>query len=155
MLYSIYKFLHIAGVVLLIGNVTITAFWKVFADRTKNPSLVAHAQKAVITADFLFTLPGIVLIIAGGYGMVYEAGLDPFGAPWLVWGQILFLAAGVVWLGILVPAQIRQARAARAFAADGGTIPASYLRDGRLWLIWGIIATVPLVAATYVMVWKG
>ena len=154
MLYAILKFLHIAGVVLLIGNVTVTAFWKVFADRTKDARLVAHAQHAVIVADFLFTIPGIVLIIAGGYGMVYEAGLDALKSGWLVWGQIFFLMAGVVWLGILVPAQMRQSRAARTFK-PGEDIPESYARDGRLWLIWGIIATVPLVAATYVMIWKG
>lgn len=154
MQYAIFKFLHIAGVVLLIGNVTITAFWKVFADRTKDAALVAHAQHAVIVADFLFTIPGIVLIVVGGYGMAYDAGLDLFGSGWLVWGQLLFLLAGVLWLGILVPVQIRQARAARTFV-PGGRIPESYTRDSRTWLIWGIIATVPLVAATYVMIWKG
>ena len=47
MLYSIFKFIHVLGVVVLLGNVTITAFWKVFADRTRNASLIAHAQYAV------------------------------------------------------------------------------------------------------------
>ena len=124
------------------------------AGRTKDARLVAHAQHAVIVAGFLFTIPGIVLIIAGGYGMVYEAGLDALKSGWLVWGQIFFLMAGVVWLGILVPAQIRQSRAARTFK-PGEDSPECTARDGRLWLIWGIIATVPLVAATYVMIWKG
>jgi hypothetical protein len=35
-----------------------------------------------------------------------------------------------------------------------GVLPAHYRRDRRSWLIWGIIATVPLVAAIYVMVAK-
>lgn len=153
MVYAILKFLHLAGIILLIGNVTITAFWKVFADRSGDAAIVAHAQRIVILADYFFTLPGIVLTIIGGYGMVYEAGLDPFGSAWLVWGQVLFLVAGLIWLFVLVPAQIRQARAARTMV-PGGTIPESYWRDGRLWLIWGIIATVPLVAATYLMIWK-
>ncbi len=151
MLYSILKFLHVAGVILLLGNVTITAYWKVFADRTNEPNVVAHAQRSVIVADWLFTLPDIALILAGGYGMVLAGGIDPIGTPWLMWSQILFFVSGLVWLAILVPAQIRQARMARTFAA-GTEIPPGYWRDSRLWLIWGIIATVPLVGAIYLMI---
>jgi uncharacterized membrane protein len=49
--------------------------------------------------------------------------------------------------------QIRQARAAKGFAA-GGDVPDSYRADSRRWLFWGLIATVPLVAATWLMVAK-
>jgi uncharacterized membrane protein len=152
-LYSVLKFLHVAGLILLIGNVTITAFWKVFADRSRDPKIVAHAQYIVILADYFFTLPGIALILIGGYGMAYVGGINVLSADWLGWSQILFFASGLIWLGILVPAQIRQARAARAMTSET-EIPKSYNRDGRLWLIWGIIATVPLVAASYLMIAK-
>lgn len=154
MTYSVFKFLHVLGVVLLIGNVTITAYWKVLADRTRSTALVTHAQRGVIYADWLFTLPGILLILVGGYGMVWEAGLDPLGADWLIWSQALFLLSGLIWLGILVPAQIRQARTVRSLNQKD-EIPESYWRDGRLWLVWGIAATVPLIAAIYVMIVKG
>ncbi len=153
MTYSILKFLHVLGVVLLIGNVTITAYWKVFADRTRDGVLVAHAQRAVIYADWLFTLPGIVLILVGGYGMAYHAGLNLFESPWLVWGQVFFLVSGLIWLAVLVPVQIRQSRVARALSPTD-RVPESYWRDGRIWLIWGIVATVPLIAAIYVMIAK-
>jgi uncharacterized membrane protein len=149
-MYSWLKFVHVLGVVILIGNVTITAFWKVYTDRTGDPRLVAHAQRAVIVADWLFTLPAIALILIGGYGMVLHAGLNPLEGAWLIWGQVLFMLSGGIWLGILVPAQIRQARAAAVFA-EGGDIPVRYWRDGRIWLVWGIVATAPLIAAIYVM----
>jgi len=152
-MYSTLKFLHVLGVVMLIGNVTITAFWKVYSDLSRNGPLVAHAQRAVIVADWLFTLPAIALILIGGYGMVLHAGLNPFESAWLVWGQVLFFVSGGIWLGVLVPAQIRQTRAARAFV-EGESIPESYWRVGRIWLVWGIIATVPLIAAIYVMIAK-
>ena len=48
---------------------------------------------------------------------------------------------GVVWVLILIPTQIAQARLARAFA-QGGTVPESYWRLGRRWAIWETIATV-------------
>ncbi len=153
MTYAIYKILHLIGIVLLIGNVTVTAFWKVMADRTRDAKVIAHAQYLVTWADWFFTLGGIVLTIVGGYGAAVVAGFDLFGAPWLVWGQLLFLASGLMWAGILLPAQVRQARLARSFA-QGGEIPAAYWRDAKLWLVWGIIATVPLVAGVVVMVIK-
>ncbi len=153
MLYDVFKLLHVVGVVVLVGNVTVTAFWKVFADRTGEPRLIAHAQHMVTVTDWVFTLGGIVLIYGGGFGAALVAGLDPFEPGWLLWGQLLFAVSGVIWLGVLVPAQIRQARQARAFAA-GGAIPEAYRRDGRRWLVWGIVATVPLVAAIWVMVAK-
>ena len=59
-----------------------------------------------------------------------------------------------IWLFLLVPIQIRQARLARGFA-DGGPIPEDYRRLGRLWIAWGLVATVPLVAATWIMLRKG
>jgi uncharacterized membrane protein len=153
MQYSIFKFLHVLGVILLIGNVTITAFWKVFADRSNDPRVIAEAQRIVILADWFFTASGIVLIVVGGYGMLFVAGLSPFDGAWLVWGQILFLVSGVIWVAVLVPAQIRQARAAKTLKR-GSPIPPRYWADGRLWLAWGIAATIPLVAAVYVMIVK-
>jgi uncharacterized membrane protein len=152
-MYAFFKTVHIIGVVVLVGNVTITAYWKVLADRTGDTKLIAHAQHGVTVADWIFTLAGIFLILVGGYGAVAVAGLSVTGPSWLVIGQLLFAISGLVWLIILVPIQIRQARAARTLAPNTA-LPSQYRRDSRSWLIWGIVATVPLVAAIYVMVAK-
>jgi uncharacterized membrane protein len=151
--YNILKFVHLLGVVILVGNVTITAYWKVLADLTKDARLIAHAQRGVTIADWIFTLLGISLIMVGGYGAALVNRLPLFDSYWLIAGQILFGVSGLIWLGILVPLQIRQARTARFFAG-GSKVPADYKRDARAWLIWGIVATIPLVAAVYIMVVK-
>src|SRR6185437_3923506 len=62
--------------------------------------------------------------------------LDLRGSAWLIWGQALFVASGLIWLVILIPTQFLQARQARAFA-EGGAIPQSYWRHSRRWVIWG------------------
>lgn len=152
-MYDVLKALHVIGVVLLVGNVTITAYWKVLSDRTNDPKIVAHAQRGVNVADWIFTLAGIALVMIGGYGAAWVKGLPLFDSIWLVGGQILFVVSGMMWLGILVPLQIRQGRAARLFA-NAERISMDYLRDSQRWLVWGIIATVPLVAATVLMVLK-
>ncbi len=153
MLYAVAKFLHVTGIVMLMGNITATAIWKFFADRTGDARIIAFAQKLVTYTDWSLTFWGILLTIGGGYGAVWAAGLDLIGTGWLFWGQLLFVAAGLIWLGLLVPIQIRQARAAKAFA-ETGAIPEAYRRDSRNWIIWGLVATVPLVAATWLMVAK-
>jgi uncharacterized membrane protein len=152
-MYPVLKFLHVLGVILLVGNVTVTAVWKVFADRTHNPVVVAFGQRLVTITDWFLTGFGIAFLLLGGYGMVWVGQLNPFGAFWLVWGQALFVASGLIWAMILIPAQIRQAREAREFA-DGGEIPATYRKDAGRWIFWGVVATVPLVAAVWLMVVK-
>ncbi len=153
MLYDIFKFLHVTGIIMLLGNITATAIWKFFADRTGDAKIIAFAQRLVTITDWSLTFWGIVLTIIGGYGAVWVAGIDPFGEGWLLWSQVLFVAAGLIWLGLLVPLQMRQARTARAFSG-GGEVPESYRRDSRAWIFWGLIGTVPLVAATWLMVAK-
>ncbi len=152
-LYDICKFLHITGIVMLMGNITATAIWKFYADRTGDARIIGFAQRLVTYTDWMLTFWGIVLTIGGGYGAAYVGHYDLTGDRWLVWSQLLFVAAGLIWLGLLVPIQVRQARVAKRFAA-GGEVPDGYRRDSRNWIIWGLVATVPLVAATWLMVAK-
>lgn len=151
--YATLKTLHLIGAVLLIGNVTVSAVWKVFADRTGDVRVMRFSQRLVTITDWSLTLSGILLLIAGGYGMLYIGRLSPIGLTWLVYGQLLFGVSGAIWLAVLVPAQIRLAREARKLSEATGVTEA-YRVDNRLWLIWGVIATVPLVAAIYVMTAK-
>ncbi len=152
-LYDICRFLHITGVVMLMGNITVTAIWKFFADRDGRAEVLSFAQKLVTYTDWAMTVWGVVLTMAGGYGMAIAGNYDLVGTGWLAASQLLFVVAGMIWLTIIVPIQIRQARAAKRFAA-GGDVPDSYRQDSRRWLFWGLVATVPLVAATWLMVVK-
>ena len=153
MSYEGWKLLHLLGVVLLVGNVTVTSIWKLYADRTGDARIVAFAQRLVTVTDWFFTFWGVVLLLVGGFGAAWQIGLDPFGAPWLVSAELQFLAAGAIWLGLLVPIQIRQARLARSFTPDQ-SIPEAYRRLSRRWIVWGLIATLPLLGATWEMIAK-
>ena len=150
--YLALKALHLAGVVLFLGNIVVTAWWKTQADRTRNPAIVAFAQRQVTLTDWLFTFGGSSLLAAAGYANVFMHGLS-LSTPWLWWGQGLFILSGLLWLGILIPVQIKQARLARGFAG-GGPIPAEYWRLNRLWLAVGLVATVLPSVNLYFMVFK-
>lgn len=144
--------LHILGVVLFLGNIIVTAVWKMLADRTKNPPVVAYAQRLVRITDIVFTGTGVLLIIVAGQVLAGEYG-GVFGPLWLTLGWSLFIASGVIWIGVLIPIQFMQERLARQFA-DGGPIPDRYWQLGRYWAVFGTIATVLPLFNLYLMVFK-
>lgn len=152
-MYELFKFLHLLGVALLLGNVTATAVWKVFADRTSEPGTIAFAQRMVTLTDWSLTSAGICLLAIGGYGMAVMGGFPLLEPGWLLNGQLLFFISGGIWLAVLLPIQTKQAAAARRFSATN-CVPAGYRRLGRYWIGWGVVATVPLVAAMWVMIQK-
>ena len=41
--YLFLKGIHILGVILLLGNIIVTAWWKIMADRTRDPRVIAFA----------------------------------------------------------------------------------------------------------------
>jgi uncharacterized membrane protein len=151
--HDAWLFLHILGVVLFLGNIIVTAVWKVLADRTKSPPVVAFAQRLVTTTDIAFTATGVVLIIVSGQVMADDWG-GVFGGPaWLTIGWSLFIASGVIWLGALVPVQVMQARLARRFASEA-VVPRRYWRLSTLWSVFGALATILPLVALYFMVFK-
>ena len=146
-------FLHVLGVILFLGNIVVTAMWKVLADRTKSPPVIAYAQRLVTITDVTFTTTGVILIIVAGQVLAGDYGGVFSGPSWLTWGWSLFIAAGVVWLAVLVPIEVQQERLARRFR-DGGEIPERYWRLSRLWAVSGGLATVLPLVTLYLMVFK-
>ncbi|MEO6697672.1 MAG: DUF2269 family protein [Gammaproteobacteria bacterium] len=147
------KGLHILGVIVFMGNIIITGWWKAMADRHGDPKVVAFAQRQVTLTDFVFTAGGSALLLLGGLGNALWHGMDYLHIPWLAWGYGLFVASGVIWVTILIPVQIKQARMARVFAY-GDKIPAEYWRLARIWNVFGVLATILPLIALYFMVFK-
>jgi len=147
------KNLHLIGVILLMGNVTVTFIWKLFADRTRNPAIVAFAQRLVGWNDWAFTVWGAILILVGGYGMAWTTEMDLLAVDWLFWSQVWFYVAGLIWLLVLVPIQVLQGRQAREFAA-GTSIPSAYWRLAFHWNLWGVLATLLLLVPLYLTIAK-
>jgi len=151
--YFLVKCLHILGVVLFLGNIIVTGWWKTMADLTKQPRVVAFAQRQVTLTDVFFTAGGAVLVLVTGIVNAHFFSMDYWHIRWLRWGLWLFIISGVIWALVLIPIQIKQARMARTFA-DGIDIPEPYRQLGRLWAVFGIIATVLPMINLYWMVVK-
>lgn len=147
------KLLHIVGVILFMGNIIVTGWWKFMADRTRDPKIIAFAQRQVTLTDYVFTAGGIVLILISGILNAVLHDMDYLGIKWMAWGLGLFTISGMIWIAILIPIQIKQEKLARLFSSQT-TIPDGYWALCKLWNIFGTIATLLPLLAVYFMVFK-
>lgn len=151
--YLILKSLHILGAVLFLGNIIVTGWWKVMANRTKNPIIIGFAQRQVTLTDFVFTAGGATLLLAAGMANIGIHQISIMDTPWLFWGLVLFSISGLIWVAILIPIQIKQAKEAKLFTADT-VISEAYWRREMIWYITGITATVLPLISVMLMVLK-
>ena len=146
-MYIVFKVIHVLGVIAFLGNITVGVFWKAWADRTKDPRVIANTLDGIIAADRVFTFPGIILLLIGGIGAAVVAQIPILGTGWVLWGLGLFIVSGVAF----IPAS----RAQRLLSAvahqgiDAGSMSWElYERFSSVWNIWGTIALIaPLIAA--------
>ncbi|MDO8960785.1 MAG: DUF2269 family protein [Methylophilus sp.] len=146
------KTIHIFGVVLFLGNIIVTGWWKNMADLTKNPQIIAFAQRQVTLTDFIFTAGGVLILLSAGTFNVIWHGLS-FSSRWISHGYAFFIASGVIWFLVLIPVQIKQANMAKRFA-ETGVIPDAYWKLCTLWNFFGVLATLLPLINLYWMVFK-
>lgn len=151
---SLWLTLHLMGVVLSVGNIITAAYWKLRADMTKNPVEIHSAVKNVMLADYIFTIPGLALIIVSGSMMAVRAGMPMSGLNWLMLSLILLAITGIIWALILIPLQFKMIRYS-AQCIESGVISKEYQDASRLWAIFGIPATLLPLVILYLMVTKG
>lgn len=155
--YDTWKILHFVGIICFMGNIIVTGWWKTMADRTGDHRIIAFAQRQVSLTDWVFTFGGVIILMVAGFAMVFKMNPDTLqevhAQRWLWWGYYLLIASGVIWVLILIPVQIIQARMAQEFG-ESGVIPPRYWLYGRIWLAFGILATLIPLANLYWMVTK-
>ncbi len=150
--YQLLKSIHLFGVTIFLGNIIVTAVWKMLADKTRSPAIVAYAQHLVTITDLSFTAVGVMLILVSGHLMAPNfGGID--AVYWLTFGWWLFIASGIIWVLILIPLQVKQAKLAKVFATKE-EIPKLYWTLSKYWAIFGIIATILPLVNLYFMVFK-
>ena len=150
MLYLFLKTVHIVAVVLFVGNIITGVLWKLHADRSGDPRLMAHALDGLIKADRWFTAPASVLILLSGGLLTWTGGYPFFGTLWIWMGLGLFAFAGVIFKLRVEPAQFRLREIAMRTSFDRPAYDAA----SRQWLLSGGLATLAPVIAIALMVFK-
>jgi len=151
MAYLIIKLIHVLFVVIFLGNITIGLFWKMFAEKTKDPDKIAFAFKGIIKADRYFTMPGVIGITLFGIAGAMHGRIPILGTGWILWSIILFIISGIAFMAKLVPLQKKLA----ALASDKEKFNwEEYHKLSKQWDIWGYVALLTPWIATVLMVIK-
>ena len=145
--------LHILAAIVFVGNIITSAFWKAQADRSGNLEIIAITARSLLRADYIFTGPGIAVLLVTGIWMVGMSGWEGFQEPWLGGSFVLLIITGIIWLAVLLPQQRRMVRLAQEGAAAGAPSP-DYRKASRIWSMFGGIATLLPVLILVLMVLK-
>lgn len=146
------KWLHIVSAIVLFGTGLGTAFFKFTADRSGDLRAMAVTNRHVVLADWLFTMPGILIQPLSGYALAILSGY-PLNSPWLLASLGLYLLAGLCWLPV-VRLQIRMRDDGLIALATGTPLNPRYRRDARMWFWLGVPAFAAMLAVTWLMVVK-
>lgn len=146
------KALHIFGVILFLGNIIVTAFWKTFADRTRDLGIIRYATRMVNLTDIVFTAGGVAILMVTGHMMAPAFG-GVMQAEWIRWSYLLVVGTGVIWLVVLIPTQIAQSHLLKGLSAHDA-IPEKYWKLAKLWAVAGAVATLLPLPAVYLMAVK-
>jgi uncharacterized membrane protein len=153
MFYLFLKFLHIACVVIFVGNITTGAFWAAHAHRSRDFRLIASTFDGIIRADRLFTIPAVLGLIITGFGAALVADVSILGTGWVLWGIVLVVISGMSFGRFVAPRQREVARLAHSARSEEASWN-DYEKAYKDWIFWGLVALIAPVAAMLVMVLK-
>ena len=152
-MYLVVKLLHIVAVIAFLGNIATGLFWHMHAARTRDPRLLAHTMDGIIRSDRLFTMPGVIVIIATGIFAAISGGFPLLRTGWIAWTLILFGISGLIFMFRVAPLQ-RQLRSLAQAGMAGGFDYGGYHRLARRWDMWGAAALLTPAAGLVLMVLK-
>lgn len=145
---AVLRVLHVAGAVLLLGNVTVSGVWAAYLYRTRDRVPFQPVARAILWTDLIFTIGGGTLLTVSGILLVLRRGYPVAGTPWLMRGILALGAATALWLVVLLPAQLRMERA-------GAGDPEALGRAFRRWSVVGWVATALLYYGLWAMAGRG
>lgn len=99
--YVIIKTMHIISAAVLFGTGLGIAFFFFFANRDTDLATRFFAARMTVLADFLFTLPAVILQPLTGFWLIYHAGYG-WSETWLVATYIIYIIAGLCWLPVVL-----------------------------------------------------
>ncbi len=153
-MYIWLKLVHVIAVVAFLGNIATGLFWHAHAVRKRDPALLAHTMQGIIRSDRLFTLPGVLVIVAAGIGTAMAGHVPILRTGWILWTLVLFAISGVVFSVFVAPLQRRLSMLAEEGRQSGTFDYAAYRGRARRWESWGALALLTPLAGVALMVLK-
>ena len=150
--YLLIKWIHILSSTLLFGTGLGSAFYKWRTDRSGLLPAMAQTNELVVTADWIFTTPTIIIQPITGIWLLHLLGI-PLDQGWVIAAVLLYLIAGACWLPV-VWMQIRMRDMSVAAMRLGQPLADLYGKFARIWFWLGVPAFIAMVAVYALMVFK-
>lgn len=153
-LYLLYKVIHLLAVVAFLGNITIGLFWMKWARKTNDAGYLAHTVKGIIAADKIFTIPGVLVIIAGGVMAAVKGGYPMLSTGWIFWSIVLFTLSGIIFSVRVGPLQVKMKNYLEQSAAAGNYNAVQFDTYLKQWEWWGALSLITPLLAFLLMILK-
>lgn len=146
--YETHKLLHVIGVILLFGNLTVGPVWYMLAYFSRDPGTLRNAARSLALCDIVCTTPGIQLAVWNGLCLSSVFG-GIRQAPWIF--QSVVLLAGT---SLLAPTVVLRAQERLLALSEKGEATPELTRALVWWSIFGTLVMVPLGLVLYLMITK-
>jgi uncharacterized membrane protein len=150
--FFIIKWLHILSATLLFGTGLGSAFYKWSADRSGDVSAIAHTNRVVVLADWIFTTPTILIQPVSGIWLLQLLGFT-YTQDWVLATFALYVIAGVCWLPV-VWLQIRMRDLSLYALKHKQPLRPLYYRHAKQWFWLGVPAFTAMIMVYFLMVFK-
>lgn len=95
--YSLLKLLHVAAVIIFLGNIITGHFWMHLAIKSKDINIIRHSINGIMQSDRIFTIPAVVIIISAGILAAFYGNIPVLRTGWILWSIVLFSFSGVIF----------------------------------------------------------
>jgi hypothetical protein len=145
--YRTHKALHLLGVILFLGSMTVSPLWVVLLTRSKDPAALPAAARGLALSDLLFTHPGAQLTLWNGLWLGQSLG----GAAAYAWlREAAWLVLGTLGLSVTLVSYWQDSFSRSAMKRDLPGAERALIH----WSIWGTILALPLSAVYWLMLTK-
>ncbi len=149
-IYAWVKWLHVIGAAVIVGTGLGTAFHFWITMRREGPAAIAAAGRSTVLADWLFTLPAVILQPVTGIFLARAAGY-PLTATWILAAAALYALTAACWIPVVF-IQRRLRDLAEESARSGAALPPEFHRLARLWVALGWPAFIAMATTLWLMI---
>lgn len=146
--YRWHKFLHLAGVVVFLGNVILGPLWVVLSFKTEKIDTIKFTFKTLQEFDIYITAPSVAMVVINGLYMGNVFG-GVANSDWLKHSVFSLL---VLWF-MIVPILLVQDKMGKLIA-NGDFQSKAFNGLKKEWMAAGLFSFLPIVYICYMMVFK-
>lgn len=150
--YLLVKVVHIIAVMLFVGNMFVSGWWKYRANATKDLEIIRFSVREIINTDWIFSSVAGMTVLFTGITLAFIANI-PLTTLWVLISIAMWLLSTLLWAVIMLPIQVwqKQYLVGKTAYKELGDI---YWKQDNKWMVTGILAMVSPIIAMIFMVTK-